>query len=108
MKKPSGFTEGTDRQVGVRVLGLAERSGAKWNESRYANPEFDRTLDEAGATFDVAKRRVLMGKLQKMLQDDAVIAQPLWRSVFTASHQRVQGFQIHPTLYHQYNGIWFS
>ena len=107
-KTPFGFTEWTHRPLGVMVLGLAYRSGAKWNESRYANPEFDRTLDEAGATFDVEKRRVLMGKLQKMLQDDAVIAQPLWRSVFTASHQRVQGFQIHPTLYHQYNGIWFS
>ena len=107
-KTPFGFTEWTHRPLGVMVLGLAYRSGAKWNESRYANPEFDRTLDEAGVTFDVEKRRVLMGKLQKMLQDDAVIAQPLWRSVFTASHQRVQGFQIHPTLYHQYNGIWFS
>ena len=108
MKTAFGFTEWTHRPLGVMVLGLAYRSGAQWNESRYANPEFDRVLDEAGATFDVEKRRVLMGKLQKMLQDDAVIAQPLWRSVFSASHKRVQGFQIHPTLYHQYNGIWLS
>ena len=107
-KTPFGFTEWTHRPLGVMVLSLAYRSGAQWNESRYANPEFDRVLDEAGATFDVEKRRVLMGKLQKMLQDDAVIAQPLWRSVFSASHKRVQGFQIHPTLYHQYNGIWLS
>ncbi len=49
-----------------------------------------------------------MAKLEKMLQDDAIIAQPLWRSVFAAGHKKVQGYKLHPTIYHQLNKVWIS
>ncbi len=107
-KTPFGFTEWTHRPLGVMVLGLAYRSGVPWNESHYSNPEFDRLLDLAGATVDPAERRKHMAKLQKILQTDAVIAQPLWRSVFSAAHRRVRGFKLHPTLYHQFRGVWLA
>jgi len=90
------------------VLNLAYRSGVPWNETHYNNPEFDRILDKASATLDVDARRKHMAKLEKILQDDAIIAQPLWRSVFTAAHKRVQGLRVHPTLYHQFNGVWLA
>ena len=31
--------------------------------------------------------------------EDGPIAQPLWRSIYTAYDKRVQGFELHPTLY---------
>ena len=43
-----------------------------------------------------------------MLQDDAVIAQPLWRSVFGASNAKVKNYELHPTLYHQLNKVWLG
>lgn len=103
-----GFTAWTHRPLGVMTLNIAYRSGAPWNESHYANPEFDRVLDIASATLDVAERRTHMAVLQKMLQDDAVIAQPLWRSVFAAAKDRVRNFKIHPTLCHQFNDVWLA
>jgi peptide/nickel transport system substrate-binding protein len=103
-----GFTAWTHRPLGVMALNIAYRSGAPWNESHYANPAFDRELDLASATLDVAERRKHMAVLQKMLQDDAVIAQPLWRSVFTAAKDRVRNFQLHPTLCHQFNDVWLA
>lgn len=107
-KSPFGFTAWTHRPLGVMVLNLAYRSGVPWNESHYSNPEFDRVLDQASATLPVAERRKLMARLQHMLQRDAVIAQPLWRSVFAASNDRVQGYELHPTAYHQLNKVWLS
>jgi hypothetical protein len=34
--------------------------------------------------------------------------QPLWRSVFTAAHKKVQGFGAHPTAYHLWHGVWLD
>lgn len=107
-KTPFGFTAWTHRPLGVMVLNLGYRSGVPWNESHHNNPEFDKLLDQASATLDVAERRKSMAKLQKMLQDDAVIAQPLWRSIFTASSDKVRDFKLHPTNYHQLNKVWLG
>ena len=107
-KAPFGFTSWTHRPLGVMVLNLGYRSGVPWNESAYSNPEFDRALDEAGGILDAGKRRIAMEKVEKILQDDAVIAQPLWRSVFSATTKEVRGYEMHPTLYHQFDKIWLA
>jgi peptide/nickel transport system substrate-binding protein len=49
-----------------------------------------------------------MVKVQTILQNDAVIAQPFWRAVFTAADKRVKGFNMHPTQYHQFNQVWLA
>lgn len=107
-KTPFGFTAWTHRPLGVMVLNLAYRSGVPWNETHYNNPEFDKALDEAGAILGVDGRRKQMAKLQKILQKDGIMAQPLWRSVFSASSKKVRGFKVHPTLYHQLNDVWLA
>ncbi|MGF1640020.1 MAG: ABC transporter substrate-binding protein [Rhodospirillales bacterium] len=108
-KADFGFTAWAHRPLGVMALNLAYRSGVPWNETHYSNPEFDRLLDAASAALDVNARRRHMERLQKILQADAVIAQPFWRSMFAAGHQRVRGYRIHPTLYHhQLNEVWLA
>jgi peptide/nickel transport system substrate-binding protein len=98
-KVPFGFTTWAHRPLGVMTLGLAYRSGAAWNESAYSNPEFDKLLAEAEGILDVDKRRVVMAKLETILQDDGPIVQPVWRSLFTFMDKRVKGFKMHPTGY---------
>jgi peptide/nickel transport system substrate-binding protein len=98
-KVPFGYTSWTHRPLGVMVLGLAYRSGVPWNESSYANPEFDRLLTEAEGILEVDKRRVVMAKLEQILQQDGPIVQPLWRVVQTGYDRKVQGFRMHPTQY---------
>jgi ABC-type transport system substrate-binding protein len=75
-KAPLSLTSWTHRPLAVMVLGLAYRTGVPWNESSYANPEFDAALTEAESTLDVEARRVKMEKVEKILQDDAVMVQP--------------------------------
>lgn len=105
---PFGFTSWTHRALGVQVLNLAYRSGVAWNETSYSNPEFDRLLDQAGTILDPGERRKVMAKLEKILQDDAIIVQPFWRSVFVAANKRVQGIYAHVALEHHYNKVWLS
>ncbi len=107
-KAPFSLTTWTHRPLGVMVLNLAYRTGVPWNETNYANPEFDKALDEAGAILDVNERRKAMEKVQKILQDDAIMVQPFFRSVFTAAVDKVKGYEGHPTRYHQFNKVWID
>ena len=98
-KVPFGFTTWAHRPLGVMSLALAYRTGVPWNESRYSNPDFDRLLTMAEGTIDVTARREIMSQLERILQDDGPIVQPVWRAVFTFHDKRVQGFKAHPALY---------
>jgi peptide/nickel transport system substrate-binding protein len=104
-KAPLSLTSWTHRPLAVMVLGLAYRTGVPWNESSYANPEFDAALTEAESTLDVEKRRAKMEKLEKMLQDDAIMVQPFFRAVFTAIRENVIGFEMHPTRYYRFHKV---
>jgi len=105
-KTPFGATAWTHRPLGTMVLSLGYRSGVPWNETKYANPEWDAALDEAESTLDVEKRRALMEKVEKILQDDAVMVQPIFRPVYTIVNASVNGYPGHPTQYHQFNKVW--
>lgn len=98
-KVPFGMTNWTHRPLGIMVLGLAYRTGVPWNESAYSNPEFDRLLTKAEGLLDVDKRREVMAEIERIMQEDGPIIQPIWRSVFTAYDKRVKGFRMHPTSY---------
>lgn len=104
-KTAFGFTAWAHRPLGVMTLNLAYRSGAAWNETRYANPAFDAALDAANGVLDPAARRSRIEACQRILQGDAVIVQPLWRSIFTVARRELQNFQLHPANYHQFGGV---
>ncbi|MCG8511694.1 MAG: ABC transporter substrate-binding protein, partial [Rhodospirillales bacterium] len=96
------------RPLGVQVLNLAYRSGVAWNETSYANPEFDALLDEAGTILDAGERRKVMAKLQGVLQDDAIMHQSSWLSNFVTAHKRVRGIYCHVAFEHHYNKVWLA
>src|SRR5690606_35986538 len=92
-----GFTSWAPRPLGVMVLSLAYQTGAVWNESRYSNPALDGLLTQAEGLLDVEERRAVMAQIERIMQEDGPIVQPLWVSVFAASNDRVQGFAVHPS-----------
>jgi peptide/nickel transport system substrate-binding protein len=107
-KTPFGATAWTHRPLGTMVLSLGYRSGVPWNESHFASAEFDAALDDCEATLDVEARRAKMEKVQGILQDAAVMVQPLWRPVYTLASNKVHGYPPHPTQYHQFNKVWIG
>ena len=107
-KTPLGLTAWTHRPLGTMVLGVAYRAGVPWNETAYNNPAFDAALNDAEAVVDAKERAKKMAVVQKILQDDAVMVQPVWVPSFFAASNKVKGLAAHPAQYHQFNNVWID
>jgi peptide/nickel transport system substrate-binding protein len=105
-KVPFGFTTWAHRPLGTMVLGLAYRSGASWNESKWSNKEFDALITEAEGYLDVAKRRAVMAKIEAIMLDDGPAVVPLWRAVFNYTDKKIKGYKIHPSIYIEAKDMW--
>ncbi|MEZ5770938.1 MAG: hypothetical protein R3D61_04610 [Defluviimonas denitrificans] len=46
---------------------------------------------------DADKRREVMAKIEKLMQDEGVIIQPYWRSLYRHFTDKVKGCDMHPT-----------
>ncbi len=101
-KYPFSATEWTMRPLGVQVLALAYRTGGSWNETAFANPDFDAELTKAMAIFDAAKRSEVMAKVEMIMQEQGVMIQPYWRSLFRHVNAKVKGCDIHPMFEHHH------
>ena len=105
-KHPFSATEWNMRPLGVQVLALAYKTGVAWNETAFANAEFDAKLDEAMSIADADKRRTVMADIQKIMQDEGVVIQPYWRSLFRHMRPGVHGAEMHPTFEHHHYKWW--
>ena len=97
-KFPFSGTEWNMRPLGVQVLSLAYRSGVSWNESAFSNEEFDSLLDQAMAIADADARSEIMADIERLMQDQGVIIQPYWRSIYRHYRENVTGAEMHPTF----------
>ena len=93
---PFSATEWNMRPLAIQVLSLAYVTGSAWNETGYANPDFDAAVVEALAIPDAAARAGVMARLERMLRDDGVIIQPYWRRLIRHHRAGVVGAEAHP------------
>jgi peptide/nickel transport system substrate-binding protein len=107
-KYPFSTTEWNMRPLGVQVLALAYRSGEAWNETGYANPEFDAKLGQALAIADADKRREVMKDVESILQDDGIMVQAFWRALYRHSQPYVKDFGKHQTFEFHIDRIWLD
>ena len=105
---PFSATEWNMRPLGVQVYALAYRTGVPWNETAFANEEFDTLLTEAYAIADADKRRAVMEKMEKIIQDSGIIIQAYWRSTFRHMTADVNGLVMHPTFEIHLEDTWLS
>jgi peptide/nickel transport system substrate-binding protein len=96
-KYPFSITNWGHRPLGIQIPKLAYYSGAAWNETGYANPQFDALVDRASSILDVELRREVMREIETTLIDDAVVIQPYWRKQYLFHRNTVVGAQAHPT-----------
>ncbi len=94
-KYPFSSTNWNHRPLGTQVLALAYRSGEAWNESGFANEEFDTLLAEANSIADAGKRKAVMGKLQAIMIEEGVTIQPYWRTVTRHHKEDMVGVDMH-------------
>ncbi len=94
-KYPFSSTNWNHRPLGTQILALAYRSGEAWNESGFANAEFDALLAEANSIADADARREVMAKLQAIMRDEGVTIQPYWRSLYRHAKPGIVGWDMH-------------
>jgi len=97
-KYPLSATDWAQRPLGVQVLALAYRSGEPWNETAFANERFDALLAQAMSIADANQRRKVMAEIQKIMQDEGIVVQPYWRSIFRHHKEGIVGADMHPTF----------
>ena len=106
-KYPFSATEWNMRPLGVQVLAAAYKSGEAWNETAFSNEEFDAKLGEALAIADADKRREVMKRLEEIMQEQGVLIQPYWRSLFRHADAKIGGIDMHATFeHHHYKWHW--
>ncbi|MEL6799272.1 MAG: ABC transporter substrate-binding protein [Pseudomonadota bacterium] len=101
-KYPFSSTNWNHRPLGVQIWALAYRSGEAWNEFGWSNEEFDSILTEALSIADADKRRELMARGQKLIQDEGVTVQPYWRSLYRHSREGFVGLDMHISFEHHH------
>src|SRR5690606_18854833 len=63
-KFPFSQTNWNMRPLGIQVVAIAYRSGEAWNETGYANPDFDAKVNEALGIADAEKRKEVMKDIE--------------------------------------------
>lgn len=106
-KYPYSSTNWNHRPLAVQIHALAYRSGEAWNEFGWANPEFDALLTEALSLADADQRRVVMAKMQALIQAEGVTIQPYWRSLYRHMKENLLGTDMHVAFeHHHYKWAW--
>jgi peptide/nickel transport system substrate-binding protein len=107
-KYPYSLTNWNMRPLGVQVVAIAYRTGEAWNEAAYSNPDLDAAIGEALAIADAEKRKVVMEKIETILQSSGIIIQPYWRKLYNSSMPSVKNHGMHPTFEHEYGKVWLE
>lgn len=107
-KYPLSVSAWGHRPLGVQVYALAYKSDVPWNETAFSNADFDNGLAKALATPDPKKRSGEMEKLQKILQDEGIIIQPFWRSIYNHTRPNVKGAEIHQAFELHPDRVWLE
>jgi peptide/nickel transport system substrate-binding protein len=105
---PFSVTNWNGRELGVQVLALAYRSGEAWNETGFANAEFDALLDESLGIFDAEARRDNMRRMEEIMQSEGVIIQPYWRTLFRHARPDVVNAERHQKDLLDIHGLGFA
>jgi len=107
-KYPFSVTDWGGRPLGVQVLALAYRSGGAWNETGFADPDFDALLDEALAIYDADRRREVMRRLEGILRESGIIIQPFWRKMYLHHVPELRGYQRHQAREMHLERAWLA
>lgn len=94
LEVPLGITGWGHRPYPQFYLDVMLTCGAKWNEARFCNEEFDRLATIAGTTFDEVQRIDAYHEIQRILIEEGPIIVPYFFAEFAVVDSRFEGFQL--------------
>lgn len=92
---PFSVTFWSHRALAVQLFSVAYMSDAVWNESGVQNEELDAVIAEALTLSDPDARRDVMARAQQIMQEEGVIIQPFWRSLYNGRKSNLGGAEAH-------------
>lgn len=102
------YGEGKWLDVNLGITGWAHRPypqfyldvmlvcGAKWNESHFCDPEFDRLVEIAGSTLSEPERISAYRDIQRILTERGPLIVPYFFAQFAATSENLQGLTLEP------------
>jgi peptide/nickel transport system substrate-binding protein len=91
-----GITPWGARPVPQLYLDLYLKTGAKWNESHWSDPELDKWIDVAGTSMDQAERVQAYHEVQRIMIERGPIIIPYFFASFGVMADYVQDVKVHP------------
>ncbi|WP_407051311.1 ABC transporter substrate-binding protein [Methyloraptor flagellatus] len=96
MKAPFCASYWGGRPTADQMLSIAYLSDAKWNDTAWKRPEFDKIVVAARAELDQAKRKALYVEAQTMINQDGGALIPMFIDYLEAGSKKVGGMGPHP------------
>ncbi|KQM27037.1 MULTISPECIES: ABC transporter substrate-binding protein [unclassified Sphingomonas] len=93
MKHPLTFGNINPRPTADLTFSQAFSSSSPWNEAGWKSAPFDRLLAEARATTDPARRKMLYGDMQYLINRHGSVVIPVFMSVLDGIDRRLKGMR---------------
>lgn len=90
LKKPFCMSYWGGRPTADLMFSSAYASGGDWNESHFADPEFDKLLVQARSELDQDRRAEMYGEMQRLVSDEGGTIIPAFGQYVSAMNKRVQ------------------
>jgi peptide/nickel transport system substrate-binding protein len=97
LKKPFAAAGWSGRATADLMFSLGYASDARWNDTAWKRPAFDKLLVAARAELDTAKRKQMYREMQLMVHEDGGAIVPYFINFLDAGLKRVRGFVPTPT-----------
>ncbi len=92
-----GITRWSHRALVTMLMSLAYSSGAKWNETKWEDEEFNTLLNKAKNTVNMGERKKIVGKLQDIMQERGPVATPYFVNTFAIYNKKFHNIDAHPS-----------
>jgi peptide/nickel transport system substrate-binding protein len=90
---PIGIVDYGHRPTPDVYFGRALATDGDWNSSNYASPVFDGLFGEYQSAGDVAGQKTAVGKIQRLLHEDAPACYHTFFNYLSATSTEINGFQ---------------
>jgi len=102
-----GITRWSHRALATMLMTLAYAEGAKWNETKWKDDEFNSLLTQAKNTLKMAERKEIVGKIQDIMQERGPVATPYFVNAFAIFNGKFHNIEAHPSAMMIYtSNIW--
>lgn len=105
---PFGMTDWAARGAASQAIVPEFPSGAIWNESHWADPEFDKSFKAYNAELDNQRRNQLALKCARIQHEEAPYGIAYWIGAQRATAQNVHGLAPAPDVFIDLRAVWLS